>query len=68
MLLKKTIKHLVFALLGLSTGPIILFSSFKNETHPYFYLVLFFGIFFLIFGIYNLFKGMIYLSKWLSSF
>jgi len=56
-ILFKGIRFLVFALPLLFIGPIIIGSSFRNQSNMFFYPVLFVGILCCAFAIYFTFKG-----------
>ena len=51
------LKTMAGALPLLIIGPVILFSSFKNEGHPWFIPVLIVGLLAMIASVYLLFKG-----------
>lgn len=56
-ILTKGIKYLAFALPLLFIGPSVIFSSFKNQNHPFYIPVLGTGIILCIVSIYLIFKG-----------
>lgn len=58
VLLAKGIKFMAGALPLVFLGPVILFSSFKNQDHPWFIPILILGILALIGAIFLLFKGL----------
>lgn len=53
----KGVKYLGFALPLMFAGPIIIYSSFKNQQHPLYYAVLGFGILCCISSMFLFFKG-----------
>lgn len=53
----KGIKFLTFALPLLFLGPILLNSSFKNQNHPFYYIVLTLAISVCVLAVYLGFKG-----------
>lgn len=56
-ILTKGIKYLAFALPLLFIGPSVIFSSFKNQEHPFYIPVLGVGIIFCFLSIFLIFKG-----------
>ena len=51
------LKIMAGALPLMIAGPVILFSSFKNEGHPWFVPILILGLLAMIIAVYLLFKG-----------
>ncbi len=58
ILLAKGVKTLFGTLPLLFLGPIVLNSAFKNENHPWYYVVLIFGILVCFLAIFLGFKGL----------
>ena len=56
-MLTRGLKIMAAALPLMIVGPVILFSSFKNEGHPWFIPILIIGLLAMILSIYLLFKG-----------
>ncbi|MFK7107510.1 DUF6095 family protein [Flavobacterium oreochromis] len=56
-ILLKGIKTLIMALPLMFIGPSVIFSSFKNQTHPFYIPVLGLGIILCFLSIYLIFKG-----------
>ncbi|HYD91565.1 MAG TPA: DUF6095 family protein [Flavobacterium sp.] len=57
-ILMKGIRYLSGALPLLFLGPVVIHSSFKNQSHPFFIPVLGFGILFCILAILLIFLGL----------
>lgn len=62
-LLGKGLKFMAGALPLIFIGPVVLFSSFKNQDHPWFIPVLIIGLLALIGAIFLLFKGISTIMK-----
>lgn len=58
VLLGKGIKFMAGALPLVFLGPVILFSTFKNQDHPWFIPILIIGFLAMIGAIFLLFKGL----------
>ncbi|MES2811367.1 MAG: DUF6095 family protein [Bacteroidota bacterium] len=56
-ILSKGIKYLAFALPLMFIGPSVIFSSFKNQQHPFYIPILGVGIIMCLSAIYLIFKG-----------
>ncbi|MFK7050498.1 MULTISPECIES: DUF6095 family protein [Flavobacterium] len=56
-ILLKGIKNLAMALPLMFIGPSVIFSSFKNQNHPFYIPVLGLGITICLLSIYLMFKG-----------
>ncbi|MBP9792576.1 MAG: hypothetical protein KBC56_01095 [Flavobacterium sp.] len=56
-ILSKGIKYLLFALPLLFIGPSVIFSSFKNQEHPFYIPILGLGIIMCLSAIFLIFKG-----------
>lgn len=56
-ILSKGIKYLLFALPLMFIGPSVIFSSFKNQEHPFYIPILGLGIIMCLSAIYLIFKG-----------
>jgi len=63
ILLGKGLKHMGAALPLIITGPVVLFSSFKNQDHSWFIPVLIIGLLAFFGAIYLLFKGISIIMK-----
>jgi len=59
----KGFKKVGFAIPLMFIGPIVINSSFKNQNHPFYYLVLSIGILICLFSMYLFFKGIITMVK-----
>lgn len=57
-LLFKGVKYLAWTLPLLFTGPMVIHSSFKNQNHPFYWMVLSVGILICIGGIFLMYKGL----------
>jgi hypothetical protein len=57
-ILSKGIKYLLFALPLMFIGPSVIFSSFKNQEHPFYIPILGLGIIMCISAIFLIFKGL----------
>ncbi|WP_264542249.1 MULTISPECIES: DUF6095 family protein [Flavobacterium] len=55
--LYKGIKYLGFALPLMFIGPSVIFSSFKNQSHPFYIPILGIGIILCLLSIFLIFKG-----------
>ncbi|MDR2221405.1 MAG: DUF6095 family protein [Flavobacteriaceae bacterium] len=66
-LLQKGVKFLMIALPLLFLGPIILNSSFKNQAHPFFYVICGFAITICLTAMFLLFRGIQTIMKSLFS-
>lgn len=56
-ILSKGIKYLLFALPLMFIGPSVIFSSFKNQEHPFYIPILGLGIIMCLSAIFLTFKG-----------
>jgi len=56
-MLSKGIKYLLFALPLMFIGPSVIFSSFKNQEHPFYIPILGLGIIMCLSAIFLVFKG-----------
>ena len=56
-ILTKGIKYLAYALPLMFIGPSVIFSSFKNQQHPFYIPILGLGITMCLASIYLIFKG-----------
>lgn len=56
-ILMKGIKYLAFALPLMFIGPSVIFSSFKNQEHPFYIPILGIGIIFCLSSMFLIFKG-----------
>lgn len=56
-ILFKGVKYLLFALPLIFIGPSVIFSSFKNQDHPFYIPILGLGIIFCLGSIFLMFKG-----------
>ncbi|MDI9310736.1 MAG: DUF6095 family protein [Limnohabitans sp.] len=56
-ILTKGIKLLVFALPLMFIGPSVIFSSFKNQNHPFYIPILGIGIILCLLSMFLIFKG-----------
>ena len=56
-LLAKGLKYLTGALPLIGIGPIVIFSAFANQEHPFYVPILIFGIIACIVAIFLMFKG-----------
>jgi len=56
-ILSKGIKYLLFALPLMFIGPSVIFSSFKNQGHPFYIPILGLGIIMCLSAIFLIFKG-----------
>lgn len=56
-ILMKGIKYLAFALPLMFIGPSVIFSSFKNQEHPFYIPILGIGIIFCLSAMFLIFKG-----------
>lgn len=63
VLLGKGLKFLAGALPLAAIGPVILYSAFNNQEHPYYIPVLLFGIVACIAAIFLMFRGITTLVK-----
>ncbi|MBQ0116767.1 MAG: hypothetical protein KBS98_02485 [Flavobacterium sp.] len=57
-LMMKGIKKIIFAFPFLFIGPMVIFSSFKNEGHPFFIPILGLGIIMCAVSAFTAFKGL----------
>lgn len=61
--LMKGLKYLAGALPLSFIGPVVLFSSFKNQDHPYFIPILIFAILAMAAAVFLMFKGIATVMK-----
>jgi hypothetical protein len=59
----KSIRYFSGSLPLLFIGPVILNSAFKNQHHPYYYIVLGFGIFICLLAVFLAFWGLRIMMK-----
>lgn len=59
----KGVRYLAFALPLMFMGPTVIYSSFKNEDHPFYVPILGLGIIFCIGSILLMFKGIMTIMK-----
>ncbi len=57
-LLFKGVKYLAWTLPLLFTGPVVIHSSFKNQNHPLYWMVLTVGILICFAGVFLMYKGL----------
>ncbi len=62
-LLGKGLKYLAGAIPLSGIGPVVLYSAFNNQDHPWYYVVLMAGIAVCIGAIFLMFKGILTLVK-----
>ena len=57
-LLAKGVKILAMALGAIGAGPVIVYNSFMNKEHPFFWPVLIVGVCIMLLAIYLIIKGL----------